>query len=65
MSDDAEKRLMYRLQRIIPRNLNYLASTLSPQTTSDKVALDDPHEIEFHMTWGKIAGERHSQTIVT
>lgn len=59
MADDAEKRLMYRMQRIIPRNLNYLASTLSPPTTSDKVALEDPHEIQFQMTWGKIAGERY------
>ena len=56
LTQDAEKRLMYRMQRIIPRNLNYLASTLSPQTPSDKVLLENPHEIEFQMTWGKVAG---------
>ena len=56
LTQDAEKRLMYRMQRIIPRNLNYLASTLSPQTQSDKVLLENPHEIEFQMTWGKVAG---------
>jgi len=56
---DSEKRLLFRLQHIIPR-LSAVSALPKPMDDSIQTPNSDglygPEEIEFQMTWGKIAG---------
>ena len=59
-TEEAEKKLLYRLERIIPRNLVFLAHSLTVQHHPIKdlqINNDGPQEVFFQMTWGKIAGK--------
>lgn len=59
MSSD-EQKLLFRLQHIIPRTL----ATAAPASAESrelmaavKTSTDgQPQEVEFQMTWGKVAG---------
>ena len=62
-AEDAEKKLLYRLERIIPRNLVFVAHSLTVHRNSVKEDLQinndgGPQEVFFQMTWGKIAGKK-------
>jgi len=57
---DSEKRLLFRLQHIIPRLSAVSAlpgSTDTSSLTPNSDGIYGPEEIEFHLTWGKIAAK--------
>jgi hypothetical protein len=59
MTDDSAKieqqKLLYRLQHIIPRSLSTsIFHNNKLQILSSKTS--NPEDVEFQMTWGKVAG---------
>ena len=60
MTDDSA-RLLFRMNHIIPRNLSSASSihTFIPATKNETNVPDGPEEVEFQMTWGKVAGIRY------
>jgi flagellin-specific chaperone FliS len=52
MANDAEK-MLFRMQHIIPQQLSSVLNVHDKETVSSNV---NPMEIEFQMTWGKVAG---------
>jgi hypothetical protein len=54
MASDAEK-LLFRMQHIIPQQLASVAVN-DKDTSSSPLNGNNPMEIEFQMTWGKVAG---------
>lgn len=61
MADDAS-RLLFRLQHILPRTFSICAAQsrqitqCSQSPTIEVLQHDESQEVEFQMTWGKIAG---------
>ncbi len=60
MANDAEK-LLFRMQHIIPQQLSSVLNVHEKETTSSHV---NPMEIEFQMTWGKVAGRSNTFIII-
>ena len=50
MAQETSEKLLFRMQHIIPQNLNASSEFI----TVDTVIV--PEEVEFPMTWGKVAG---------
>ena len=57
MAEEKEKITLFRLQHIIPRSLTQSAFHKNGLTTIISSTPDCPQEVEFQMTWGKIAGK--------
>jgi len=64
--EDHEKKLLFRLQHIVPQDLStrpplHLESGLSKDENPNTTPANDDHynwkEIEFQMPWGKVAGK--------
>ncbi|EFX76294.1 hypothetical protein DAPPUDRAFT_306263 [Daphnia pulex] len=60
MTDDSaeleRQKLLYRLQHIIPRSLSTSSFYNNKlQIPSSKTSADGPQDVEFQMTWGKVA----------
>lgn len=58
MTDDSAK-LLFRMSHIIPRSLSQLASFSQVRKTEivdEIISPYLPEEVEFQMTWGKVAG---------
>jgi len=54
MATDTE-RIAFRLKHIIPRLTKVKPDSLTSSTPAP-LKVDEPQELEFHMTWGKVAG---------
>ncbi len=55
MATDTE-RIAFRLKHIIPRLTKVKPDSLTSSTPAP-LKVDEPQELEFHMTWGKVAGK--------
>ena len=60
MTDDSaeieRQKLLYRLQHIIPRSLSTSSFYNDKLQIPWSKTADGPQDVEFQMTWGKVAG---------
>ncbi len=60
MTDDSaeleRQKLLYRLQHIIPRSLSTSSFYNNKLQIPSSTTSDGPQDVEFQMTWGKVAG---------
>lgn len=67
MSDGQQQKLLFRMQHIIPRNLSSdsrPASVLATASKTEPIDVIGPDEVEFPMTFGKVAGNQKHINVI-